>query len=184
MNAARATRRLLAQLLLGAACMFAFAIFVMPPLYDLFCEVTGIGGRTQGQYTAAPSAIDTSREVTVKFVATNNESMPWDFRPMEFSVVVHPGEQREVRFFARNTTDSNMVAQAIPNLVPGNAVDYFHKTECFCFNSQPLAAGEQAEMPLIFIVDPDLPRSVNTLTMSYTLFDVTEQMADQLAQVN
>ena len=102
---------------------------------------------------------------------------------MEYSVVVHPGESKAVNFFAHNTTVEDMVAQAIPNVLPNNVADYFHKTECFCFNNQPLAAGEQAELGLVFILDPDLPDSVNTVTLSYTLFDITDRSLVSISQV-
>jgi cytochrome c oxidase assembly protein subunit 11 len=176
-------RGLLIKLLMGAVAMFAFAIFVLPPLYDLFCEFTGIGGKTGGAYTVSEVTIDTSRKVEVQFVATNNATMPWDFYPTEHKVFVHPGESREITFFARNKTGNDMVAQAIPNVLPNNAADYFHKTECFCFNNQPLSAGEQAELAVVFVIDPDLPVSVNTVTLSYTLFDITDRMPMQVSQI-
>jgi cytochrome c oxidase assembly protein subunit 11 len=97
--------------------------------------------------------------------------------------VVHPGEAREVVFYAHNRTGEDMLGQAIPNVLPNNAADYFHKTECFCFNNQPLAAGESAELALVFIVDPDLPASVNTVTLSYTMFDITDRTLVQVSQV-
>jgi cytochrome c oxidase assembly protein subunit 11 len=88
-----------------------------------------------------------------------------------------------VAFFAQNRTGFDMVAQAIPNVLPNNAADYFHKTECFCFNNQPLAAGDSAELALVFIIDPDLPASVNTVTLSYTMFDITDRAVAQVSQV-
>lgn len=166
-------KKTLVKLLLSAAGMFLFAVFVMPPLYDVFCEVTGIGGKTAGPYQVTDAGVDTSRTVTVQFVATNNGAMPWDFSPKVHEVTVHPGEPTEVAFYAKNRTSRDMVAQAIPSLSPFNAAEYFHKTECFCFNQQPLEAGKEADMPLVFIVDRDLPNAVKTITLSYTLFDVT-----------
>ena len=183
MSANRSTKKLLVELLLGAAGMFAFAIFVMPPMYDLFCEITGLGGKTKGAYEAVEVKVDTSREVEVQFLTSNNALMPWGFYPSETKVVVHPGEARRVTFIAKNTTNKDMVAQAIPSMVPNNTAEYFHKTECFCFNNQPLAAGESAELDLIFIVDPDLPASVNSLTLSYTLFDITDSVSSPVAQL-
>jgi cytochrome c oxidase assembly protein subunit 11 len=177
------TGKLLVKLVLAAVAMFAFAIFVMPPLYNLLCEITGIGGKTKGSYEAVDVRVDTSREVVVQFIAANNADMPWDFYPMQTRVTVHPGEPTNVEFFARNKTQSDMVGQAIPGVVPFNAADYFHKTECFCFNSQPLAAGEEAQLALTFIVDPDLPESINSLTLSYTLFDITSSVSNSVAQI-
>ena len=178
------TRLLLIKLLGGAVGMFLFALFVMPPLYDMFCEVTGIGGKTGGPYQVSEAGVDTSRTVKVQFVATNNAAMPWQFSPKVYEVKVHPGEPTEVAFFARNNTHRDMVAQAIPNVTPFNAAEFFHKTECFCFNQQPLKAGEEADLPLVFIVDRDLPKAVTTITLSYTLFDITSQTNDSLAKAN
>ena len=172
--------------------MFVFAIWIMPPLYDLFCDVTGLNGKTSGQqYTIArdnngessvthesdengAGLVDTTRTIKVQFIATNNEGMPWHFRPEIASVRVHPGEETVINYLAHNPTDRYMVAQAIPSLVPYKAVSYFHKTECFCFNQQSLDGGESAELGLSFIVDKDIPKQVNTITLSYTIFDVSE----------
>jgi cytochrome c oxidase assembly protein subunit 11 len=183
MSEAPVHRNLLIKLSMTAVAMFAFAVFALPPMYDLFCEITGIGGKTAGAYTASEITIDTSRKVEVQFVAANNATMPWDFYPTEDKVFVHPGESRKVTFFARNKTGNDMVGQAIPNVLPNNAADYFHKTECFCFNSQPLGAGQEAELEVVFILDPDLPVSVNTVTLSYTLFDITDRVAMQVSQI-
>ena len=168
-----------AKLLTLAVSMLGFALFIMPPLYDAFCEITGLNGKTGDRYEAVPAAVDTERMVKVQFVASNNENMPWEFTPGVVEMKVHPGEAVDTVFHARNPTGRDMVGQAIPSLVPFKAANYFHKTECFCFNQQALAAGETAELGLRFIVDPDLPSGVNTITLSYTLFDVTERIAKQ-----
>lgn len=159
--------------------MFAFAMWVMPPLYNALCEVLGINGKTGRQYTVVDSQIDTSRTVKVQFVAQNNEAMPWEFSPNTSQVEVHPGESANVTYYAKNTQDRYMVSQAIPSLVPSRAAEYFHKTECFCFNQQPLAAGANADLALQFIVDRDLPKDIHVITLSYTIFDVTEMAAKQ-----
>lgn len=156
--------------------MFIFAVYVMPPMYDLFCEVTGLNGKTAGKYQATEVVVDRSRQITVQFLATNNENMPWAFKPQMQSIKVHPGEEVEVRYLATNPTASAMVAQAVPSVVPFKAAEYFHKTECFCFNQQPLDGGESAELPLRFIVDQDIPKQVHTITLSYTLFDITDRL--------
>lgn len=173
-----------AKLSVLAIGMLGFALFVMPPLYDAFCEITGLNGKTGERYEAVPAAVDSERLVKVQFVASHNENMPWEFRPGTVEIKVHPGEAVDTVFLARNPTGRDMVGQAIPSLVPYKATEYFHKTECFCFNQQTLAAGESAELGLRFIVDPDLPRSVNTITLSYTLFDVTDRMAKQTDNKN
>lgn len=165
-------RSIVLKLLALAVGMFAFAFFVMPPLYTLLCEVTGLR-KVGGAYEATEQLVDENRTVTVKFVATQNSAMPWDFNPLDFEVQVHPGEKKIINYFARNRSGQPMVAQAVPSISPFNAVNYFHKIECFCFNHQPLAAGESAELGLQFMVDPELPRQVKTITLSYTLFDIT-----------
>ncbi|MGB3610285.1 MAG: cytochrome c oxidase assembly protein [Cellvibrio sp.] len=158
--------------------MFVFAIWVMPPMYDVFCEITGLNGKTGGPYQAVSAEVDTSRTITVQFVATNNEGMPWQFAPEVRTVKVHPGEQKRINYHAVNPTDRDMIGQAIPSLVPFKAANYFHKTECFCFEQQPLKAGESAELPMYFIIDQDIPENIHTITLSYALFDVTERYAD------
>lgn len=151
--------------------MFAFG-FAMVPLYEVFCEITGINGKTGGRYEATlVEERDENRKVKVQFLAQNGADMPWAFRPVSRSIEVHPGEQVTVNYFAQNPTDRAMVGQAVPSLSPSEGTRYFHKTECFCFNQQPLKAGESVEMPLVFIVDRDLPEHITKLTLSYTLYE-------------
>ena len=158
-----------------AVMMFAFVFVVMVPLYNLLCDALGINGKTSGAaYTSVQTGVDETRMVSIQFVATNNEAMPWEFGPTVSVMKVHPGAVNETIFQARNTLDKDMVAQAIPSVSPARAAEYFHKTECFCFNRQPLAAGESAELPLQYIVDRDLPADIRTITLSYTIFDVTD----------
>ncbi|WP_288363462.1 cytochrome c oxidase assembly protein [uncultured Spongiibacter sp.] len=180
---ANATQRNVIQttgkLLVLVVAMFAFAMWVMPPLYNALCEVLGINGKTGGRYEVVDSAVDESRTVKVQFVAQNNELMPWEFGPNTSQVEVHPGEPAMVTFYAKNTQSHYMVSQTIPSIVPSRAAEYFHKTECFCFNQQPLDAGKKADMPLRFIVDRDLPKDIHVITLSYTIFDVTEMAAKQ-----
>mgnify|MGYP000701403551 CR=1 FL=1 len=167
-----------------AVVMFAFVFVVMVPLYNVLCDVLGINGKTAGSaYTAVPVMIDESREITVQFVAIKNNEMPWGFSPDERIMRVYPGAANGTIFRATNPTTAPMVAQAIPSISPSRAAPYFHKTECFCFENQPLAAGEQADLKLIFIIDPDLPEGVNSVTLSYTIFDITDRMANPIAQL-
>jgi len=181
------TPALCAKLGITVVMMFVFAIFIMPPLYDLFCDVTGLNGKTGGPFASEKVnelGIDTSRTIKVQFLATNNENMPWEFRPHIQSVTVHPGEPTVINYFAENNTKMDMVAQAIPSVVPFKAANYFHKTECFCFNQQPLEAGKSADLGLSFIVDVDIPKHIKTITLSYTLFDITEEKEAKLALVH
>jgi cytochrome c oxidase assembly protein subunit 11 len=155
--------------------MFGFG-FALVPLYDVLCDITGLGGRTGGQYTYDPATMqrDATRLVKVNFVTNTNAGMPWKFWSESGGVRVHPGELEEVKFYVTNPTDRRMVGQAVPSVAPGQAAEYFHKTECFCFNSQALEPGETMEMPMRFIVDPNLPRNVQSISLSYALFDITE----------
>ena len=165
-----------------AVAMFAFVFVVMVPLYNVLCDALGINGKTSSEaYTSVVAQVDESRSVKVQFVATNNDGMPWAFSPDVTEMVVHPGAANDTVFFAANPTTNSMIAQAIPSVSPSRAAEYFHKTECFCFEQQPLDGNSAAEMPLQFIVDQDLPADIKTITLSYTLFDVTALMRDKVA---
>lgn len=162
------------RLVAVAVAMFAFVFVVMVPLYNVLCDALGINGKTAGEaYTAVQAGVDESREITVQFVATNNNGMPWEFRPAQTMMTVHPGASNATVFHARNPLPEAMVAQAIPSVSPSRAAEYFHKTECFCFDRQPLDGRSSADMALQFIIDRDLPADISTITLSYTLFDVT-----------
>jgi cytochrome c oxidase assembly protein subunit 11 len=171
-----------AKLVGVAVVMFAFVFVVMVPLYNVLCDALGINGKPSGQaYTAVQAQVDESRTVTIQFVATNNDGMPWEFAPTKTVMKVHPGAVNDTVFFARNPRPDAMIAQAIPSISPARAAEYFHKTECFCFNQQPLDGESSAEMPLQFIVDQDLPRDIGTITLSYTIFDVTAMAGGKVA---
>lgn len=173
----RSNKRVIGWCLASVAGMFAFG-FALVPLYDVFCDITGINGKTSGRYESSEiTTADMNRTVKVQFLAQNGPGMPWVFRPVERSVEVHPGEAITVNFYAENPTERDMVGQAVPSLSPSEGTLYFHKTECFCFNQQPLAAGASTEMPLVFIVDRDLPSYITKLTLSYTLYDQGESQA-------
>lgn len=171
----KSNARVIGWCLSGVVGMFAFG-FALVPLYEVFCEITGINGKTGGRYEAsATQQVDEDRTVTVQFLASNGPGMTWKFRPVVRSVQVHPGESVTINYYAENPTDQPMVGQAVPSLAPSEGTLFFHKTECFCFNQQPLEAGESVEMPLIFIVDRDLPEHITKLTLSYTLYDQGKQ---------
>jgi cytochrome c oxidase assembly protein subunit 11 len=157
-----------------AVLMFAFVFVGMVPLYNTLCEVLGLNGKYSGkQYEVVQAKIDQQRSVTVQLVAANAEGMPWQFRPVVASLVVHPGAVNNVEYYAKNVTANDMVAQAVPSFVPSRSAQYFHKTECFCFRRQPLKAGEETKLAIQFIVDQELPADVSNITLSYTIFDVT-----------
>lgn len=174
-NAVREGKRHGLRLVVVVVAMFGFG-FALGPIYDALCKVTGINGKTSGTQadaTALP-AVDESRLVTVQFVTTVNGGKPWTFKAQQAEIKVHPGQPSTVNFTLVNTESRDVVAQAVPNVAPWNAAKHLHKTECFCFNNQPMKAGESKDMPVRFVLDPGLPADVDIVTLSYTFFDVTE----------
>jgi cytochrome c oxidase assembly protein subunit 11 len=171
-------RNLIAQLLLVVAGAFAFGVFVLPPLYDVFCEVTGFGGRTNAEAVAAIEAPDLSREIRIEFVTTINEYAQFEFAADTDSMTVNPGRMYFATFTAKNLSADEKVAQAVPSVAPSSAAAYFTKIECFCFTSQAFVADEERALPLQFIVDPDLPEYVDTITLQYTFFDTARVAAN------
>lgn len=167
---------------IAIAAMFGFC-FAMVPLYSLLCKSTGMNTSlatdliTPTASAALSKNTDLSREVIVQFTATNHMGMPWDFYPRHKFVKVHPGEKKSVYFYARNPTDHQMTAQAIPSMTPGEAIGHFHKIECFCFNQQTLKSHENKDMGIVFQIDKDLPKDIHVITLAYTLFDATPQKA-------
>lgn len=165
---------LLRNLALTIIVMAAFA-FALVPLYNVFCDVTGLNGKLDlGIVAAIPQGMDISRQITVEFVVTQNQQMPWEFKPKHTSLVVHPGQLAATAYYAKNTTNKTMQAQAIPSISPSRVSKYFKKVECFCFNSQQLGPGETAYLGLRFYLDPNFPKDVQRVTLSYTIFDITE----------
>ncbi len=161
------------------ACAFLFG-FAMVPVYRIVCEhVFGIKLANGGTSPTSVADLveDTSRTVTVQFVTSVNSKLPWSFAAERTSVDVHPGKLTEVWFDATNTSAQAIVGNAVPSVAPSNASLYFNKTECFCFTEQVLNAGETRRMPVRFFVDPQLPKSVRELTLSYTFY--TNEVATQ-----
>lgn len=170
-------RSLTLRLLGIAVFMFGFG-FLLVPLYDVFCEITGFGGRTNGSALSVVEAPDVSRTVRVEFVTTVNEHAPWTFGADSPSMEVHPGKMYFATFTAKNLANDDKVGQAVPSVVPIVASEHFKKIECFCFTSQEFTANEERAMPLQFIVDPELPDYVDTITLQYTLFDTVRLSAN------
>ncbi len=176
----KANTRLLVKLALVVVGMFGFG-YAMVPLYNVFCELTGLNGKT-GRIAAQDvelQEIDERRMVTVEFVANLNQSMNLDFHPNQLKLKAHPGKLYTTSFFARNKSGQPMVGKAIPSVAPGVAAAHLKKTECFCFRRHPFPAGARRNMPVSFIIDADLPHEVHTVTLSYTFFDVTQTAALQ-----
>lgn len=168
----------LAKMLIAAVVAFAFS-FSLVPLYRIACEkVFGIRlDNTAAEYTAdANDAVD--RMITVEFDGGVNSKLPWSFKPNESTMQVRPGTQYETTYFARNNSDRVIVGSAVPSVAPARASQYFSKTECFCFTAQTMAAGEVRDMPVRFIIDPNLPKDIKTVTLSYTFFKNPELTAE------
>ncbi|MFP5349730.1 MAG: cytochrome c oxidase assembly protein [Gammaproteobacteria bacterium] len=177
-NRLAANRRLGLKLGVTAVLMFGFG-FALAPLYDLFCQVTGLNGKT-GRVeveAVASTKVDTARQVTVEFTGNATHGLPWEFRPLVNKLDVHPGETIVVKYYVRNTSNETIVGQAVPSVAPGRAAAYFKKIECFCFSNQKLAPGEAREMPVRFMVMPELAKEVQTITLSYAFFNTDKAQA-------
>lgn len=171
--------RMVGKLVVVAALMFGFG-YALVPMYRAICNALGINilsvaeqrvsGSSSSVKELANTQIDRSRTVTVEFDA--NSRGPWDFKPAVRSVDVHPGEMTTVIYEFKNVQNRTMAAQAIPSYAPMQATAHFNKLECFCFNEYTLKAGERKEWPVVFVIDPKLPRDVKTITLSYTFFEV------------
>ena len=151
--------------------MFAFG-FALVPLYDVFCEITGFGGRTNATPAAVTGITESheGRTIAVEFASNLSGFGHWDFEPAQRTMEVEPGRVYEVRFVATNGSDNVLTGHAVPSVAPGSAARHFLKTECFCFESQEFAARERREMPVVFTIDPQIPRHVDRITLSYTFF--------------
>jgi cytochrome c oxidase assembly protein subunit 11 len=180
----RSNRQLVTRLAIMAVCMFGFG-FLLVPIYDIMCEITGIGGRPNDTVAVIPAGmrVDTGRTVTVEFIAIVNQQAPWEFRPNVSSIEIHPGQLYDTSFYARNLTDHELIGQAVPSIAPGTAAKHFQKTECFCFTAQKFLAREGRDMGVQFMVDPDLPEYVDRITLSYTFF-VQRQPENKAAAAN
>lgn len=206
--------RIVGGLSLIAIGMFVFAIFILPPLYDVFCEITGLNGKADtlarqaispnqpmndlsqapsitdnttpnfAAYTAVESAESSSENnttnnssaalpVTIQFLADAHKDMPWEFKPMVFSMKIKPGKRHQTTFWVKNRSGDEMTGQAIPSVSPGHMAQYLKKIECFCFTQQTLAGFEEKEMPLSFYLSEDAPSDVSTLTLSYMLYNMS-----------
>ena len=170
-------RTLVRQLLIIAVGSFAFGVFLLPPLYDVFCEITGFGGRTNTEAAMVVEAPDLTREIRIEFVTTVNSYAQFEFRADVDSMTVNPGKMYYATFTAKNLASEHKVAQAVPSVAPVTAAKHFTKIECFCFTSQEFMADEERAMPLQFIVNPDLPDYVDTITLQYTFFDTSRVAA-------
>lgn len=170
MSATQANRVMLKKLGIVAIAMFGFG-FALIPFYNKLCEVSGLnkGGE---QELAKNTQVDVSRTIRLELDANLNENMPWKFSSMKPIVEVHPGQLMQVDYQAVNNSDVPITGQAIPSYAPALAVQYFKKIECFCFTKQVLKPHETKIMPVLFVIDPALPKDVKTITLSYTFFNL------------
>jgi len=162
-------RTTLRKLTVIVAVMFAFG-FALVPIYKRICEVTGINDFMRPDQVKN-TQVDLSRTIRVEFDA-NIRNLPWSFKPEVTVLDVHPGELTTVVYEVRNQTDRAMTGQAVPSYGPALAGLYFRKLECFCFAKQTFAAAETRQMPVVFVIDPELPKDVHTITLSYTFFEL------------
>ncbi|MDH3386555.1 MAG: cytochrome c oxidase assembly protein [Gammaproteobacteria bacterium] len=153
--------------------MFGFG-FALVPLYDVFCDITGLNGKT-GRIQASQidaNRVDTSRTIEVRFLANTSTGLPWSFEPLVKKMEVHPGQLYEAVYRVRSSSKETTLGQAIPSVSPGLAAEHFNKTECFCFTQQALEGYETRDMPLRFIVSSDISDKIEQITLSYTFFSL------------
>lgn len=174
-------RHMVVKLAVIAVAMFGFG-YALVPMYRAICEALGVNVLSLAERNAAGidtvdarnMQVDPSRTITVEFDA--NARGPWEFKPASRSIDVHPGELATVMYEFRNVQDRSMTAQAIPSYAPKQATAHFNKIECFCFREYTLAPGESRQWPVVFVIDPKLPKDVTTITLSYTFFEVGGKM--------
>ena len=169
MNTGTENRKLSRRLAIVALGMFGFA-FAMVPFYNQICAALGINSLDQPA-AVVNTQVDTSRTVTIE-LDSNAHNLPWRFRPLVAEVKVHPGALTTVEYEIVNVREAPVTGQAVPSFGPQRAGEYFQKIECFCFTHQTLGPGEVRRMPVVFVVDPKLPKDVNTIALSYTFFEV------------
>lgn len=166
----------LLKLVLIPVIMFGFG-FALIPLYSVFCDVTGLNGKT-GQVEAAVVSkkdIDLTRTIKVKFLANTGTGLPWKFKPLQTEMEVHPGQIYKAMYQASSSADHATVGQAVPSVAPTEASLHFNKTECFCFSKQEMAAHESRDMPLRFVINHEIPDNIHEVTLSYTFFNIEQK---------
>lgn len=169
-NLAAENRRILVRLSIAAVAMFGFG-FALVPFYEAICRVTGLRDLAKADTLPANTQVDASRLVTIEFDA-NAHNLPWRFRPLQTSIQIHPGQLVRVDYEVENIRDHAVTGQAVPSYGPAYAAQHLRKIDCFCFRRQTLAAGEKRVMPVVFTLDNALPAEINTITLSYTFFEV------------
>lgn len=166
---------------LGAILVMTGLSFASVPLYGVFCRVTGFAGTTQVAEALPDVVLD--RKVTVNFNADTDDGLPWYFAPEQRQIEVKLGQKGFTAFIAKNKTDKPITGAAIYNVTPLKVGKYFHKIQCFCFDEQTLDPHEEANMPVLFFVDPKMDEDPNmddvkTITLSYSFFKAQTQELD------
>lgn len=183
MSVLQANSVIMKKLLIFTVVMFAFG-FALVPFYEKICEVTGINNLLQADTLTENTQVDTSRWVTIQLDA-NTRGLPWQFRPLQSSVRVHPGALVEVMYEIRNDSNREINGQAIPSYSPQLLAKHLKKLECFCFSKQVLKPNEVRQMPVQFMIEPGLPADFDTVTISYTFFELgSDSAADTGDRVN
>ena len=172
--------RLVKQLVVMALGMFAFG-FALVPLYDIFCEFTGFRTQNVRAEITQEMTVDKERLITIEFIASANQNAAWEFKPVVSKMQVSPGQIYTANYFAKNLKNSFVVGTATPDIKPVEMNKYFKKLECFCFTQQDFAANEAREMPVQFVIDPNLPQHIERMTLSYTFFANEKLTAEKLA---
>lgn len=166
-----ANQQMLIKLLVVSVMMFGFG-YAMVPFYRAICDALGLNSVIKADTVAENTQVDTGRTLTIELDANLRNDLPWTFSPVEKTVRVHPGALTQVTYEIRNRSDRPVTGQAIPSYGPQLAGRYFRKLDCFCFTQQTLAPGEVRRMPVVFVIDGAMPQDVNTITLSYTFFEV------------
>jgi cytochrome c oxidase assembly protein subunit 11 len=164
---------MVAKLVLIVVAMFGFG-FALVPLYDVFCDLTGLNGKVGTEAAAdVEFEIDEQREISLEFLTAVNGNAPIGFRAETAKMKINPGKTYTAYFWAENLSDQKLVGQAIPSFAPGLAARFLKKTECFCFSSQTFKAHEKKKMPVRFVMDPAIPEKYKDVTLAYTFFNIT-----------
>ncbi len=158
-------------------CSFVIGMGAMAyaavPLYEMFCKATGYGGTTQRVEQASDVILD--QTIKVRFDANTGPGLPWTFEPVQREVELKIGETVQILYKARNNSSKATTGQATFNVTPEQTGAYFNKVQCFCFTETTLQPGEELEMPVVFFVDPEIVKAVetkgiHTITLSYTFY--------------
>jgi cytochrome c oxidase assembly protein subunit 11 len=159
---------------LGLVALFFVGFgFAMVPMYDAFCKLTGLNGKTNATPMVADqnTQVDLTRSVKIEFLSQTMPGVGLQFKPAQFDMRVHPGEVSHMDYTVTNTSNKVFVGQAVPSVTPAQATRYFEKLACFCFTQQTFQPGETRTMPVVFVVNPKMDRDLGTVTLSYAFFE-------------